>query len=175
MFWKVWHVRYSRLRRCHFVKSYCLVDLLLRRIHRRNVSILKFWVVANYIIYLCVVRCRNSIASAGIGPLRSLRSHSAWLFRTLSFVSAFLSRRRHRWFVFISLGTNYLLLLLVKQLGVEVVDIAKRIDFGFLLRLDTAGILLSILATGTHQVCKWSSLWVLIRKFNGCRLKSCFA
>ncbi len=61
------------------------------------------------------------------------------------------------------LGASYL--ALVEKFCVQVVDVTERINLGLLLRfrLDV----LSILATGTHQVSERCSFRVLLRIFFG--------
>jgi len=149
------------------------MHLLLRWIHSRYVCFRTLWVPSHHTIRYSLVGSRDRIASAGIG---SLWSYSSRLSRVLPFLPALLSRWSNCRLVLVSLWTHHymFLMLLIKQSCVEVINVAERINFGLLLRLYLAHLLLNILTTRAHQVRKRSPLWILIRKFNGCWLKSSF-
>jgi len=149
LLWEIRHMRDRSLRRCNFVKSYRLL-LLLGRVNW-NVGIL-VWTARYFWMW---IRVSHRVSPACIGSLRPY----SWLGGALSDFSAVLSRRSCRfWHGLGLLGC----LVLIKEFSVKVVDVAEGIDFGLLLRL----VLGRILTTGTHQVCKRSSIWVLFRVFH---------
>jgi len=176
LLWKVRYMWNSGFRRCKFIKGDSLMNLLFRRVYWLNESIL-IWIINNDTFCYSLIRSWYLITSASIGSLGSLWSNASRLVRVLPFVSTLFSRRCNWRFLFVSLGTESLLLLLmfIEKFGVKIVDVAEGINFGLLLGLDLIQVLLYVFTSGAHQISKWSSIWILVRHLYRCRLESSFA